>query len=508
MEQYPQKIPHSKSGREALRAKGQFWTPGWITDAMVSYVVDSITDHVFDPAVGAGAFLLAAKRKAQESGRDLQLLGTEIDPDALEQAKANGLSTKDLSNIKTRDFLFHPLQERYKAIVANPPYIRHHRLSKETKNKLKSIATQLIGKALDGRAGYHIYFLLRALELLDADGKLAFIMPADTCEGIFAFTLWKWITCNYRLEAVVAFESNATPFPKLDVNPIIFAIRNSNPNKYFHWALCKKACSEQLREWISSGFNNARYSDLSIKKRLISEGLETGFSRPPFKKKNFRYRLGDFAEVLRGIATGANDFFFLTIKQADDLRIPKEFFKPAIGRTRDVDGDKITNEMFQMLSDNGRPTLLLSIDDRPLEQLPEPVKRYVEEGLRRGVNKKTLISTRNPWYKMETRRIPAFLFAYLGRRNARFIRNIAEVVPLTGFLCVYPYENGPQYIDKLWRVLGHPKTISNLRFVGKSYGKGAIKVEPRGLERLPLPDEVLQTLNLCPPKKTTRELPF
>jgi hypothetical protein len=93
---------------------------------------------------------------------------------------------------------------------------------------------------------------------------------------------------------------------------------------------------------------------------------------------------------------------------------------------------------------------------------------------------------------MEQRAAPPFLFAYLGRRNARFIRNEAGVIPLTVFLCVYPHSNDPSFIENLWQVLQHPDTVANLRLVGKSYGAGAIKVEPRALERLPLPAEVVQ----------------
>jgi len=92
---------------------------------------------------------------------------------------------------------------------------------------------------------------------------------------------------------------------------------------------------------------------------------------------------------------------------------------------------------------------------------------------------------RNPWYNMEKRENPEFLFAYLGSRNTRFIRNEAGVVPLTGFLCVYPKSNNPEYVDKLWMVLKHPETSNNLLLIGKSYGGGAIKVEPRALEKLP-----------------------
>src|SRR5438270_11688370 len=50
-------LPSSGPAREALREKGQFWTPDWVADAMVAYMIGTDTDHVFDPAVGAGAFL-------------------------------------------------------------------------------------------------------------------------------------------------------------------------------------------------------------------------------------------------------------------------------------------------------------------------------------------------------------------------------------------------------------------------------------------------------------------
>ena len=98
---------------------------------------------------------------------------------------------------------------------------------------------------------------------------------------------------------------------------------------------------------------------------------------------------------------------------------------------------------------------------------------------------------------MEKRLPPPILFAYLGRRNTRFIRNLANVVPLTGFLCVYPKHDSKEYIDKLWDILQDPNTLRNLSLVGKSYGAGAIKIEPRALEKLPIPDLLAQELKEC-----------
>ncbi len=99
---------------------------------------------------------------------------------------------------------------------------------------------------------------------------------------------------------------------------------------------------------------------------------------------------------------------------------------------------------------------------------------------------------------MEVRAIPPYLFAYLGRRKSRFIRNTAEIVPLTVFLCIYAHEGID--VDALWNVLNHPRTVANLARVGKSYGDGAIKVEPRALERLPLPSDVVAAAGLSPMK--------
>ncbi|MCS7017471.1 MAG: hypothetical protein NZM42_15320, partial [Gemmatales bacterium] len=72
------------------------------------------------------------------------------------------------------------------------------------------------------------------------------------------------------------------------------------------------------------------------------------------------------------------------------------------------------------------------------------------------------------------------------------IRNTARVVPLTGFLCVYPKDDRGEHLEQIWKILNHPDTVANLSKIGKTYGDGAIKVEPRLLEKLPIPDHVVE----------------
>ncbi len=489
-------LPTSGLAREALREKGQFWTPEWIAGAMLEYVMLKQPPILFDPAVGAGAFFRAAKKYCADHFHQVHITGMEIDPATLARAgEAGELNSEDMKNIKVGDFILQPPNYKLPAIIANPPYIRHHRIPAEYKIQLKQISLQLTGRTLDGRTGLHVYFLLRALSLLEKNGHLAFIMPADTCEGKSSVDVWRWISANYRIDAVVTFAPEASPFPKIDTNPLIFFIANQPPTTSFQWIKCLRGGSSDLAEFVRANFSHPSPS-LTVMERQIEEGIQTGLSRPPLERQLTRHVLGDFARVVRGVATGANDFFFLTQQKARQLGISSDYFVPAIGRTRDVQENIITAKTLENLQEKGRPTLLLSLDNSNIDAYPESIRAYLKQGEQRGLPKKPLISQRKIWYRMERRSVPPFLFAYLGRRNTRFIRNLAQVTPLTGFLCIYPAMQDPIFQDRLWQMLSHPDITLYLPFVGKSYGDGAIKVEPRSLERLPIPDKLVEQLNL------------
>ena len=173
--------------------------------------------------------------------------------------------------------------------------------------------------------------------------------------------------------------------------------------------------------------------------------------------------------------------------------------KRAVGRTKDATESVLTTKDVEALEKENRPTFLLSINGQ--ENFPEKVENYLKIGEEMGLPGRSLIQQSKPWYKMEKRQIPPLLFAYLGRRNTRFIKNEAGVLPLTGFLCVYPIYDDKEYIHNLWQALNHPDTLENLKLVGKSYGSGAIKVEPGNLNKLPIPEHIVVQFNLKRPYK-------
>jgi adenine-specific DNA-methyltransferase len=481
-----QYLPAQWAEREKLRDKGQFWTPSWVANAMVTYVSKD-TDIVFDPASGEGAFYEALKHIAP----NIKFYGIDIDPLVLESPTYNSNGCQ----LEVRDFIKNTPNNKFKAIVANPPYIRHHRIDEATKLYLKQMCVQKMGFTLDGRAGLHIYFLVQALELLETNGRLAFIMPADTCEGKSAQPLWKWITSKYCVECVATFSSEATPFPNVDTNALVFFISNKPQEEYIIWSRITEPYTKDFTQFIEKGFCAENLSTITTSRRNITEALETGFSRPQATKEKTQYVLADFAQILRGIATGANEFFFLTKQQIEGFNLNPNYFKRAVGRTRDVQKDRITLEDLEDLDNNDRPTYLLSlINEREVHD--GGITQYLAKGNDLELPKRPLIMQRKPWYKMEKREVPALLFAYLGRRDIRFILNEANVLPLTAFLCVYPNFKDKEYITNLWEALNHPDTLNNLQAVGKSYGSGAIKVEPNSLRNLSIPDHIVTKYSL------------
>ena len=462
---------------------------------MAAWVTERKPAEIFDPAVGPGTFFAAARAV----GFDGELRGYELDHSAFAGGETLGLSSVDFDGVAIGDFLQIRNGQLFPAIISNPPYIRHHRLGEARKMELKDYARRTLGFPLDGRAGLQAYFLIKCLTMLAPGGRLAFLLPADVCEGFSSRPLWNWIAEHFRIEAVLSFAETAAPFPQVDTNAMVFFLSKNPPAKTLLWCRVEKPDGEAILRAVADGVRyGAAKASVKVLRRETEEAITIGLSRPPSPPAQAGYPLSRFARVMRGIATGDNDFFFFTHAQLRAAKLPERFFRRAIGRTRDCPGAVISCEDLEALDAAGRATWLLNLGNEPFESFPAPLRAHLERGEDTGVSKGALIQTRRPWYRMEQRTPPPLLFAYLGRRDCRFVLNRSGVVPLTGFLCVYPHNDAQKICERLWRALNHPLTLRNLVYVAKSYGSGALKVEPRQLEHLIIPFPVVEEFSLLP----------
>lgn len=302
-----QSLPTNWIEREALREKGQFWTPHWLAKIMAAWVTEKQPATLFDPAVGPGTFFSAARAMGYAGPFD----GFELHESAFADGKMLGLTRNDFRRIEIADFISSHFNRTFPAIISNPPYIRHHRLGEQRKTELRAIAERVLGFALDGRVGLHVYFLLKCLEHLSPSGRLAFLLPADVCEGISSRALWNRLCERYRLEAILTFNESAAPFPKVDTNAMVFLMSHSAPNRHFKWLRVNERDTESVLHSLRDAKNGqVAGNTVTCLERELSEALTTGFSRPPRQAASRGIPLSHFARVVRGIATGANEFFF------------------------------------------------------------------------------------------------------------------------------------------------------------------------------------------------------
>ena len=400
---------------------------------MAGWVTQDRPEILFDPAVGPGTFFAAAR----EAGFTGEFHGFELHTNAFADGWKLGLKLDDFHRVRIADFIGTSLPGKFSAIVSNPPYIRHHRLTQDQKLELKQLAQNHLGFSLDGRVGLHIFFLLKCLTRLTPGGRLAFLLPADVCEGISSSIFWNRICQQYRLVAAMTFADEAAPFPTVDTNAMVFLFTKEKPAEDFLWL----RVLERDGEAISAVLDGRKPSSAaSLHRRKLTEALKTGLSRPPRAQNNFGIPLSHFARVVRGIATGDNDFFFLTHEQLRLHQLPESFFGGPSEEHAIVPATDLCQRIWIVSKPQAEPPGCLTSRTNSAKNFRHSCRIYLKSGEQAGLPEKSLIKTRRPWYKMEKRTPPPILFAYLGRRDCRFVLNEANVVPLTGFLCVYPWD--------------------------------------------------------------------
>ena len=477
-----------------VRTKGQVWTPRWVADAMAIYLGVKSAESILDPAVGPGVLLVAAKSEAKKFN---QVVAFEIDEEVLsEKNSENELAKGEITDLRIRDFISDTSKFEVSAVIANPPYLRHHKITPQLKQTCKDLVQAELGIRIDARAGLHIYFLIKALSHLKEGGKLSFLVPADTFEGVFAKELWMSISKKFHVEGVLTFDPKAAAFPGVDTNASVVFIERKKPTGQFRWLRWVGDDPEKLAEAVRFGMANnkseAKLLGLEVADLDLADAVETGFTRLDTSEPEGGIPLNEFATMMRGVASGSNEFFLMTKARLRSLGLSEEFFVRTIPRVRDATETRITLEFLNALDSAGRPTYLLSIDQETV--IEGALEKYLRSGVEEGVHNGALVSARKHWYFMEKRIPVPILFAYLGRRNNRFIDAQTQITPLTGFLCVYPKPGVDK--QKLLKALNHPLSIKELSRIGKSYGDGAVKVEPGGLRKMILPLPALRESGL------------
>ena len=111
--------------------------------------------------------------------------------------------------------------------------------------------------------------------------------------------------------------------------------------------------------------------------------------------------------MVRGIATGANEYFVFNQSKATEFSVPERLFTYRVFAKLLTSKNRfLQTKIFKVLKENNRDIFLLNAVDTTNCN----VEKYLQKGIEEGIDKRFLTASRSPWYSLENRQT----FADLG----------------------------------------------------------------------------------------------
>ena len=467
-----------RAGRGSAKSLGQVFTPADIAELMARWVVSRLPRTVLDPAAGLGhllhqCWLLHPSATYVGIERDLRTF-----KEAVPCAPAG-------TKLICADYLKSDAGQP-EGIIANPPYVKAHHLSYSESDW--RYFEERLGTRLDRLTNLYGLFVLKIWLDLAPDGRAAVIVPAEFLNANFGTEIKARLVQNVRPAGIVVFDPAHRVFEQaLTTSCVLFLEKGRGQSAPIHSA--RAASVHDARRFLDDLLSekpakdgNASYLNLAANKpnaKWLNQILVPSVSKP----KALRRVVGDYFRCLRGIATGANDYFCLTPSELAAHGLQRHHCDWCITKATDADGLVFTAAKFSALVQRDRRCYLLNPP-----QVDEAVGKYLRLGETRGIHERYLPSHRPVWYLPENRRPADIWVAVFSRGSVKFILNEAGAKNLTCFHGLYT--NSGSRAHQLVMTLFLNSSLGRESFfaVNRFYGDGLNKLEPKDVEAMACPE--------------------
>jgi len=444
----------------------QFFTPEPVARIMIDWVLDmSNVQTLLEPAMGLGVF----SRLILEQKKNINITSFDIDPFIFDIAKQNFNNYSNI-NYFLEDYLFNDWKNKYDAIICNPPYFKFHdyenkKALEEIKNKLKI--------NLSGFTNIYTLFLLKSIYQLNKNGRAAYIIPSEFLNSDYGKLIKDYLIKSKALKHIVLFDFKENVFDDaITTSAIILLEKNKNTNKVFFSNI------KNLKEL--EAFPNI--PTLEFETNKLNSGIKwrTYYKKQKSKKYKNLIPFGNVAKVVRGIATGANEYFIFNKSKAKKYNIISKYLLPCITKSKDVTSPFFTKENYENLENKDASIYLINACKNEAD---DKIQKYIKFGEQNEINKKYLTSKRNPWYSLENRPPAPIWVGVFNRNGMKFVRNEANINNLTTFHCIYPNSNlfYDININLLFAYLLTDVAKQIFSDNRREYGNGLKKFEPNDL---------------------------
>jgi hypothetical protein len=438
--------------------------------------------------VGFGGLLFAASLVLEEHGTTdpgRLLFGVDVDPEVfnpLSPLRSHRFRQKNFVNadffaIRNRRF-----PSRFRAIVANPPFLRHHQFGEPTRAAARNAALES-GVALPKTSALWAYFVVHATTFLAEGARMGLVLPRTFLHADYAKHVRQFLVDRFGQVSVVSFPSRLfaeTP------EQVVFVLASEHGQKSSGLHYHETDCLSRL-DLQSTGAASPRIEAIEVPSRL---SLCERNILAKVRQHSQATTLGDAARLSIGTVTGANSFFVRS--RGDVLRLtPNEIHsRPIVSRSTDLLGIDWTERDHQRLAATDRPSFLLLVREPPPH--PSSLASEIKAGADVGLALRYHCRRRRLWYQLDEPPEPPDAFLpYSSNQVPRLISNSAGSLSTNSihqvrWLARDRNASGALVgsLTSLWSVM--------IESTAASRGRGALKLELRIAQKLLIPDVPVQ----------------
>ena len=451
---------------------------------MSEWAIRSRDDLVLEPSCGEAAFLLPAARRlchlgALELSLASQLHGQDIHGESVLEAERLLATAGFSATITTGDFFEREAVPVYDVVIGNPPYVRYQNFSGVARGRALEAALRQ-GVRLNNLASSWAAFTAHAAGFLKPQGRMALVLPAELLAVKYAAQIRKFLLSRFSSVRLVLFENLV--FPGVLEEVVLLLAEGTGGAEHFE--VYQARTVEDLRNVANQRWQEfrPRGDDKWTTALLPSQAIELYDST--VSGDGFEVLL-DWGETYLGAVTGNNEFFTLARSQVKALRLTQgELVRISPPGSKHLRGLTLSDHSWGALAAADERCYLFA----PSAQPTRAAKAYIAKGEAAGVDQAYKCQVRDPWWQVPLVERPDLLFTYMNHDRPRLVRNGAGVHLLNSLYGIRLHHERRDLGQEILPMAAlNSVTLLGAEIVGRSYGGGMLKHEPKEADQLPLP---------------------
>ncbi len=468
------------------KARGAFFTPPSIAKFITSWAVRGVGDRILEPSAGDAAFLVPGVTRLRALGAEAGIdhrptvHGVEIHASSAAEGSRRVEEAGGRANLVVQDFFDFESSERFDAVVGNPPYIRYQDFSGEARVKSRAAAARA-GVDINGLASSWAAFVVHSTSFLVPGGRLGFVLPAELLSVNYAGPIRKFLFDRFASVDLVLFTERVFPEAEADVVLLLADGYAQGPTDHARIQQSQNADtlgdlstalrwspSDPAAKWTPSLLDTESFELYSS---LLHEGHFT--------------ELKNWGSTTLGAVTGNNGYFALSELSVRELKLePSDVTPLSPPGSRHLRGLGYgTPDWKSHLEEGARGWLF-----RPVGNPSKAALKYIRQGERDGVDQAYKCRVRTPWWRVPVVSKADLFLTYMNADSVRVSANTAGVRHLNS---VHGITLAPEYnrVGRAVLAMGSlsAMTLLGAEMMGRAYGGGLLKIEPREADMLPMP---------------------